>query len=255
VGLINLAANKIHRPKHTSFAFAEDADGLKPSQIILRSLSKPQKAAEFEDRPMNEEEQRWVNAMKHPVVKMFENSPISRVGWVISRCPGDLDGFSGGGSGSEGEEESREENIAKLKIPDILNGRKPKTVVLNLPLTRYSELRDDLVLPCPPEGFSLKDLLTQIYEYYQAPFDEGQLRRIRQHFGEGQLGDTFGYIRANVNPEEDEGDAAEEAENPTKKQRVPRLSLRGDSIFFEGFGGCKYFEDEKKLYAEMMLGS
>lgn len=235
--------------------FAEDADGLTPSQIILRRHSKPQQAADFEDRPMNEEEQRWIQAMKHPATKMFENSPISSIGWVISRCPDDPDGFSGGGSASEGEEEPREEAIAKLRIPDILNGRKPKTVVLNLPLTRYSELRDDLVLPCPPEGFTLKDLLKKIYEYYQAPFDEGQLRRIRQHYGESQLGDTFGYIRANVNPEEDDGDAPEDAENPTKKQRVPRLSLRGDSIFFEGFHGCKYFEDEKKLYAEMSLGS
>ncbi|CAE7901035.1 pyx, partial [Symbiodinium microadriaticum] len=179
--------------------FAEDADGLTPSQIILRRLSKPQQAADFEDRPMNE--------------------------------------VSGG------------------SFPDALTTPMVSVVeVRHRRAKRYSELRDDLVLPCPPEGFTLKDLLTKIYEYYQAPFDEGQLRRIRQHYGESQpLGS--GYIRANVNPEEDDGDAPEDAENPTKKQRVPRLSLRGvgewrhlalpgDSIFFEGFHGCKYFEDE-----------
>ena len=37
-------------------------------------------------------------------------------------------------------------------------------------------------------------------------------------------------------------------EEPEKKQRVPRLNLRGDSIFFEGFGDCRCLGFENKTW-------
>jgi len=42
---------------------------------------------------------------------------------------------------------------------------------------------------------------------------------------------------------------------PAKRARAQRIDLRGDSVFFEGFRTCKYFEDDCTLCGTMCLGS
>eukprot|EP00927_Polykrikos_kofoidii_P019818 TRINITY_DN19298_c0_g1_i1.p1 TRINITY_DN19298_c0_g1~~TRINITY_DN19298_c0_g1_i1.p1 ORF type:complete len:141 (+),score=14.35 TRINITY_DN19298_c0_g1_i1:28-450(+) len=136
---------------------------------------------------------------------------------------------------------------AKKKDKSRLN------VVQGFPLTRYHELREEVAFKAPvPEGFTVRSLLMEIYKYYQEPFDAAQTERIQKFFEAGQLGDTFGYIRHNILPE-----SADQDEGPpaAKKRQVARIELRGDSIFYEGFNTCKYFEDERKLCGSLSFGS
>ncbi|CAJ1400992.1 unnamed protein product [Effrenium voratum] len=94
------------------------------------------------------------------------------------------------------------------------------------------------------EKLTIRQLLGLVYDYYQDPLDMGQVRRIRRLRRMGLLGDTFGYLRRNI----PEGE-------PAKEPQVPRIDLRGDSIFFEGFRNCTYLEEKKVLYGRMGLGS
>mmetsp|Transcript_22665 Transcript_22665/g.42690 ORF Transcript_22665/g.42690 Transcript_22665/m.42690 type:complete len:512 (-) Transcript_22665:197-1732(-) len=248
-------------------ASIKDDAGMKPGSLLMAN-KQPERAAELEGRPMNQEELRLRAALDHVIARRFEKLHAQSVGWIIGSDPGRIrerkDGFDSD-SGESGSGSDREE-AQHLNVPlgDLLM-RKPKSVVLRLPLTRYCELHEDVQFTCPPEGFTFKDLLIKVYEYYQAPCDESQLRRIRQHFARGQLGDAFGYIRNNVGSESEageggegeggEGDDGTPAAHNKKKQRVPRIELRGDSRFFEGLREAAYFEDEGTLFARLCLGS
>ncbi|CAK9009530.1 unnamed protein product [Durusdinium trenchii] len=219
--------------------FIADANGVRPSQLLIR-CNQPEKAAELEDRRMNQEELRLKQAMEHPLAKKFESSLIQSVSWILRNSPED-------GFGCISNNQLKDEcDYGDCKLSDCLDGCSPKAVVLELPLTRYCEIHGNLRLTAPPEGFTVKFLLMAIYKFYQDPFGDAELSEIRQLFGKGILGDTFGYISNNVG--ETEG-------SRPKKQKVQRIELRGDCIFFEGFHECKFFEDDQTLWGRMSLGS
>eukprot|EP00927_Polykrikos_kofoidii_P019819 TRINITY_DN19298_c0_g1_i2.p1 TRINITY_DN19298_c0_g1~~TRINITY_DN19298_c0_g1_i2.p1 ORF type:complete len:489 (+),score=62.59 TRINITY_DN19298_c0_g1_i2:45-1511(+) len=221
-------------------------DGLRPSQILL-AQNKPALAAELEERQMNEEEQTMQTALEHPVAKLFHMSDfLNSIGWTICSPPDHLRSMSDGDLQDACPSADR-------KLSDLLGGCSPETVVVGFPLTRYHELREEVAFKAPvPEGFTVRSLLMEIYKYYQEPFDAAQTERIQKFFEAGQLGDTFGYIRHNILPE-----SADQDEGPpaAKKRQVARIELRGDSIFYEGFNTCKYFEDERKLCGSLSFGS
>eukprot|EP00930_Biecheleria_cincta_P018323 TRINITY_DN14313_c0_g1_i3.p1 TRINITY_DN14313_c0_g1~~TRINITY_DN14313_c0_g1_i3.p1 ORF type:complete len:486 (-),score=82.52 TRINITY_DN14313_c0_g1_i3:318-1775(-) len=218
-------------------------EGVTPSQLLLdRNL--PERAAELEGRPMNERELKVKAALEHPVAKLFESSIFQSISWVL-RSPPDHLSMIKNNVLVEGSPE------ADRKLSDLLEGCSPKVVVISLPLTRYSELHEDVSFTAPePEGFTVRSLLMEIYKFYQAPFNATQSRRIERLFRAGKLGDTFGYIRRSMFQ-----DSADGGEQERKARAVPRIELRGDSVFFEGFRTCKYFENERKLCGSLSLGS
>ena len=176
----------------------EDFQGMKPAQLLLKKNS-PEKAAELEGRPMNQEELRLKQALEHPLAQKFEQSIISTISWIISQSP--EDGF-GSFCNNEMQDDCAQ---ADHKLSNWLDGVVPKAVVLELPITRYCEVHKDLWLTPPPEGFTVKGLLMEVYKFYQDPFTDPELSEIRQQFGIGSLGDTFGYISRNVAESEGEG--------------------------------------------------
>lgn len=218
--------------------------GVTPSQILL-DKSCPELAAELEGRPMNEKELKVKAALEHPIAALFEKSIFRSIGWTLSRPPNRLCTTTDDDSAGAGTE-------VEQKLSDILNGCSPKIVQVSLPLTRYSELIEHVAFIAPePEGFTVKSLLTEIYNYYQDPFECVQVERIQSFYRERKLGDTFGYISSNISFEEDES----QRDQASKRRKVLRIALRGDSVYFEGFRTCKYFEDERKLCGSILFGS
>mmetsp|Transcript_95917 Transcript_95917/g.280356 ORF Transcript_95917/g.280356 Transcript_95917/m.280356 type:complete len:389 (+) Transcript_95917:72-1238(+) len=229
-------------------------EGLRPSQLLLAN-SLPELAAQLEDRPMNQEEQEMRLAMDHPVAKRFKGSCIRSIGWVIGMPPERLTVYS-----EESREPGEDADVGCTKLSSLLDGHSPKTVVLGLPLTRHSEIIEHVSFQAPElEGFTVKGLLAEIYNYYQECFTASQTRRIQRLHGAGKLGDTFGYIARNIpDPDLDaEGnkDVEDDIDPAAKRRAVQRIDLRGDDVFFEGFANCKYYEKEGKLCGSMMLGS
>jgi len=216
-----------------------DHKGVRPAQILLKH-NKPQAAAELEGRAMNEEEQRLQKAMEHPLAYRLSRSVFGSISWVISRCPDD------GYRGYCNNEECDEFPYGDKRISEFLGGKNPKAWVLQLPLTRYSELFGELHLTSPqPDGFTVTGVLMEIYKFYQDSFSKEELAEIRAL--RGSLTDTFGYVARNVSHNEEEQEE--------KMPKIPRIELRGDSVFFEGLNDCKYFEDEDTLWGRMSLGS
>lgn len=219
--------------------------GLTPSQILL-DKSCPEQAAELEGRPMNEKELKVKAALEHPIASLFEKSILGSIGWTLSRPPNRLCTTTDDDIASTGPE-------VEQKLSDILNGCSPKIFQVSLPLTRYSELIEHVAFIAPePEGFTVKSLLTEIYNYYQAPFEHAQIERIQRFYGEGKLGDTFGNICNNISSK---AEVEEQRDQAPKRRKVLRIALRGDSVYFEGFRTCKYFEDERKLCGSIIFGS
>eukprot|EP00928_Gymnodinium_smaydae_P082463 TRINITY_DN65800_c0_g1_i1.p1 TRINITY_DN65800_c0_g1~~TRINITY_DN65800_c0_g1_i1.p1 ORF type:complete len:497 (-),score=77.60 TRINITY_DN65800_c0_g1_i1:329-1819(-) len=219
-------------------------DGLRPAHILLEK-GDVERAAQLENRPMNQDELEVHAALKHPVAAMFKNSGIARVSWVLHCPPKRL------GTSPTSTYEDLDLDL-DAKLSSLLDGCSPKSVALKLPLTRYSELCETVEFPAPEEGFTIRSLLTEIYAYYQDCFDAGQIGKIQRHFGAGALGDTFGYIRNNIPDRNEDSDSQAP---PGKRQAAQRISLRGDSVFFEGFSNCMYFEKKSRLFGAMMLGS
>lgn len=97
----------------------------------------------------SEQELRLLRAMGHPVGQRFREIYRS-VRWTLNRA---VEGSENGSDGSEDEEDEEEAVKGSLKISELL-GLRPRAVVLQLPLTRYSELWGDLHLKAPEEGFT-----------------------------------------------------------------------------------------------------
>lgn len=220
-----------------------DANGRRASQLLL-AAGMPEQAAQIEDRAMSAEELEMRQAMNHPVAAAFERSGLSGLSWVLRSSPESLRQLN------DDSEWVDAGSFPEQTIASLLGGVSPKTIAVRLPLTRYSEICEDVAFDSPPEGFTVLSLLMELYKYYQECFSAAQLERIRSLNSTGSLVDVFGYIAQNV-PE----DAQTDMDSPAKRQAVPRINLRGDSVFFEGFGECRYHQREDLLFGCLQLGS